>query len=285
MLVSDRLSKGPLSIDRKIHLTRPFFLARHFDRPLPESSARLCRSIPKRGATRRVSVVNLNTSPWIPGQHLFGAMIPRPEHEAKMHEQELSRLTEKLGKFKSLVESVHKLNGEAAKNERRVLTKLGLDSDVPLSLGYEVVQDFDECDDSSCTSEPKHKHKHKKTKIRIVLTSSNNYAKAFDTKDDLLLETDGISTYEVKSMYDFECEEEEGMEVVGLGRYNTLSQKLGEERLSTRSTDTLFQERDTLLSLMYKSSERTGIAFYRPTEEETMKTDCEEDIDELPIDS
>ena len=188
-------------------------------------------------------------------------MIPRPEAEALVHDQLFSRQEVKLKKFKSLVESVIKSKGKAPTPPigGMILTGHDLDSDVPLAYGFEVVHMFDKRD-ASCASEPAENSETRK--ILVFLTKSNSYTTDMHVQEKLLLETDGVSTYEVKSLD--ENEEGEGLEVVGLGRYRTLSQDFAEEVLSSRSTDTLFPELDSFISLLYKSSEKIDIAFCLP---------------------
>lgn len=63
--------------------------------------------------------------------------------------------------------------------------------------------------------------------------------------------------------------DEEGLEIVGLGRYSTLDDGAQEDEhdiLTTRSSEAVLERQDSKLSTMYKSSEKVEVAFYRPLE-------------------
>ena len=192
-------------------------LARHFDRPLPESSARICRQTAKHGSNRRVSVVNLNESQhvWIPGQQLFGEMIPRPEQEARLHEIELLRQTEKLERFRSLVKKSMDSQVVEATTKTMDLSAQGSNSLQPLALGYEVVQDFDSAsgDEQTMTEMVDRK------RLTVVLTTSEEQATNCTGKVDLLDESTGRSVFEQNDPYG----EDAGAELESLGSYITLS--------------------------------------------------------------
>jgi hypothetical protein len=63
-----------LQFGEYVTLVPAFNLARHFDRPLPDSTAKLCADLPSQGC--------LEATLCIPGQQLYGVMIPRPQEEA-----------------------------------------------------------------------------------------------------------------------------------------------------------------------------------------------------------
>jgi len=218
-------------------------------------------------------VANLKETPWIPGQHLFGVMIPRPEHETESMNQQMKTLNQKLQDFKTRVATANMSKGDA-KNGRLALTKLGFDSLVPLSFGYEIVPDSHECDNKAKSF---NETLARPSRISIILTSDEMDAAGSQVRDEVVLETDGVSVYEVRSSEE-SSEGEEGLEVVGLGRYSTFSDDFDEQKLCTRSTDALFQECGSHLSMIYKSSERIDVAFYHPAIEE-MSMEAADDLD------
>ena len=84
-----------------------------------------------------MSVVNLvKTTPWIPGQQLYGAMIPRPEEEAKLHQGEALRQDENLTLIRRRVRQIRRNTGVPDKGRLRL--KKGHESQIPASFGYEV---------------------------------------------------------------------------------------------------------------------------------------------------
>ena len=176
---------------------------------------------------RRVSVANLQQTPWIPGQQLFGVMIPRPEHEAKTFDAELERQQCKLDAFKRAVEQLKR--GEKPSLYKRLSSKLGSDS-----IRYEVIAEGDE----------------------------NELRKAIS-------ESDGSTLGELEKPEASKQEEEEGLEIVGLGRYSTLDDCVQDDEreiLTTKSCEAVLERQDSKLSSMYKSSEKVEVAFYRPLE-------------------
>jgi len=104
-----------------ITLVPAFNLARHHDRPLPESFARICR----KGATK----VNVHKdSPWIPGQQLLGVMIPQPVHA------EHNSKDEKV--FDALLSRIEGLRRDGL---ARRLSNPSLDEGLPSAVGYELI--------------------------------------------------------------------------------------------------------------------------------------------------
>ena len=190
-------------------------LARHFDRPLPESSARICRQRSNTGSNRRVSVVNLDESQhiWIPGQQLFGEMIPRPEREARLHEIELLRQAEKVERFRSLVKLSTERRGVEATRENM----LGSDLREPVALGYEIIHDFQadagNCDDRTCTEVVDRRG------LAVVLTCSGQKGPSFTEEVELLTTSDHITASEQQGTNG----EEEVGEFENLGSYKTVS--------------------------------------------------------------
>lgn len=196
--------------------------ARHFDRPLPESSARFCRQTSQAGSNRRVSVVNLNQSNslWIPGQQLFGEMIPRPQREARIHEIELVCQKEKFERFRSLVKASMEMNIAGKLRERLAVNKKRGDSQEPSAHGYEVIPVFhdDSCggDDNLVT-----KVLDERKRLTVVLPTGDEHATDTAENLELVLESYGKHVCEIKDQDS--SKEAEATETANLGRYNTVS--------------------------------------------------------------
>ena len=100
--------------------------ARHYDRPLADSSARVCHDAPPRPESDR-------ESPYIPGQQFYGAMIPRSEDENKLYQEEALRLRERLVRLQNRMKKPGSL---PRKSTNKSATDL---MNMPSSLGYEIV--------------------------------------------------------------------------------------------------------------------------------------------------
>mmetsp|Transcript_3353 Transcript_3353/g.7935 ORF Transcript_3353/g.7935 Transcript_3353/m.7935 type:complete len:1186 (-) Transcript_3353:1130-4687(-) len=220
-----------------------FNLARHFDRPLPESSGRVCRKGKSRNcgrSSRRLSVVDISKEgePWIPGQQLYGDLIPRPEYDISVYEQEVAVQEKAMRKFRARVKKIKNADG-ISQVARKVLARLGHDEGSPMAFGYEVALEdtlgVDDNDDDGPYDEKgqeqNHEEKHENTRdhhthfkslalgarLTVRMTSDK---KQFISKRDLnqvVLAVDGNSTYCVS---DDKIPEEVGMEVIGTGRFS-----------------------------------------------------------------
>jgi hypothetical protein len=209
--------------------------ARHFDRPLPESSARFCRQTSQAGSNRRVSVVNLNQSNslWIPGQQLFGDMIPRPQREARIHEIELVCQKEKFERFRSLVKASMEMNIAGTTRKRLTVKKHRGHSQEPFAHGYEVIPAFhdDSCggDDNLVTKVLERK------RLTVVLPTGDEHATDTAEKKELVLESYCKYVYEVKDQDS--SEEAEATEIANLGRYKTVSKDQDGSQMLSDSED------------------------------------------------
>jgi len=142
-------------------------------------------------------------------------MIPRPEREARLHEIELLRQTEKLERFRFLVKVSTESQVVEATTKTMDLKGQGSNSLQPLALGYEVVQDFDSSsgDDQTMTEMVDRK------RLTVVLTTSEEQATNFTGEVDLLLESTARSVFE---QHDPDGEDE-AAELESFGRYITSS--------------------------------------------------------------
>jgi C2 domain len=271
-----------------------FNLSRHFDRPLPQSSSRVCRKVPKlcRQSSRRMSVADIGGGPWIPGQHLYGQMIPRPQHDENMHKEE-ALIGEKILKlFQDRVRDIKDAEG-LSEFEQKQLLKLGVrPNSIPMSFGYEVTplliennynyskshksmaesrvtRSFDGSV-SSIDSDSNARHfnamrREVSARVAVRLTSDKEQFMDNRESNDVVLESDGVSTYCISE----NMAEEEGLEVIGLGRYNTIVETVEtfEEDLKESMSNESLDVNDKL-SRAFSSNEHVQVAYYRPVDEE-----------------
>jgi len=182
-------------------LSRPT-LARHFDRPLPESSARICRQKPPKmkSLRRKISIVDLNENNQvcIPGQQLYGELIPRPEEEALLHEKELLRKSARLERFRFVVNRMIEIHGIDTTREILTMNTEESESCEPFEVGYEVVPDFDNSTTGSREGNRSVPKGVQKKRISVVMTADETYSSDVTREFEILLESDGKSVYEVK---------------------------------------------------------------------------------------
>jgi hypothetical protein len=261
--------------------------------------------------------------PWIPGQQLYGTMIPRQEHETILFQQEVEQERQRLIAFEQRVKDI--LASEVMSLEDRMrLYSMGifLDGNMPSAVGYEVVphscgketdedsnfdedeEDDDEMakndkDDDDKDNDDRDDHEsdpvtplreRKVTRQAGSRTAAKSLSKRFSViqtddknpfislhraSNQIVLERDQFSTYEVLSAQPYHGDEE-GVEIVGLGRFSTAennSRKLlpasDESSSEGWETDIIGGREATrrhggLSPVMYQSSERIALAFYRP---------------------
>ena len=169
---------------------------------------------------RRVSVANLGRkNPLIPGQQLYGRMIPRPEYDEKIHQFERSVAEQKMRSFKDCVEHINALDG-LSEFERRQLITQEVMAGTPMSIGYEVVpleiaeSTSTETDEISEPSVPV------RTLLRSVsiklMSDKPAYVDQREAKN-LIVESDGKSAYCTSERCDKVEEEIEVVHMDGLG--------------------------------------------------------------------
>lgn len=212
-------------------------IACRYDRPLPQSSSRVCREKPALSritSDREVSVADLGrNTPLIPGQQLYGCMIPRPEYDEKIHQFEKLAAEKKLRFFKDCVGRMNDVNG-LSEFERKQLIKLDTLVGTPMSIGYEVVplepftslsMDTDSTEDMKCGSG--RPYSYHSVSVRLM----SDKLEYIDSREatHLILESDG------KSMYCVSEAKEEGTEVVGTGRFYSPCNNFPEDEESSKS--------------------------------------------------
>mmetsp|Transcript_25709 Transcript_25709/g.28797 ORF Transcript_25709/g.28797 Transcript_25709/m.28797 type:complete len:1027 (-) Transcript_25709:81-3161(-) len=252
-----------------------FNLSRHYDRPLPESSSRIYRKIPHRccvRSNRRVSVTDLGKKdPLIPGQQLYGTMIPRPEFDDKVHQNEIIIAEMNLNLFQSCIKQINDTDG-LSEYERKQLTKLDILATNPMAVGYEVIP-YDigidppsrvpsiDTDCEEITSESRTFQKSRRLTVKLT-ADKPGYIDSRET-NDLILESDGKNTYCVSE--NFSEVEEEGMEVIGIGRFQSSSLNDGYvdgELVAIDSHDPYGVE--NRLSSIFSHNDNIKVICYRP---------------------
>ena len=217
--------------------------------------------------------------PWIPGQQLYGSMIPRPEHEALLYKDEAERVRAHLLAFEKRVKAIMAGNGNNKEDRLRLRNLEMFDMSIPRTLGYEVVPFGEHRDGEEPLNEAKEDGSLGSSSIvrrrilpklflskrlSVIPTDDDHPTIGLDSPDQIVLECNQYSTYEItlckrsESKMEEEDGEEEGVEIVAMGRLSTLMD-LGE---SGRAKETI--NGDGGLSLMYQSSDRIHVAFFRP---------------------
>ena len=271
-----------------------FITARHYDRPLPESSSRIYRTSPIRycvkGNRGRVSVTDLGKKdPLIPGQQLYGTMIPRPEYDYNVHRSEIVVAEKNMKLFQSCMKQINDTDG-LSEYEKKQLMKLDAFEATPMAVGYEVVpfdigiaplseasstDSADEFEEEILTSDVRKLQKLPMSR-RFTVKLMSDTPGYIDSRDatDLILESDGNNTYCVSEIA---CEievEEEGMEVIGIGRFQSSSYDnnncpFDEKLVAIDSNDPHGVENK--LSSVFSSNESIQVIFYRPPQGEKLK--------------
>lgn len=137
-------------------------------------------------------------NPLIPGQQLYGCMIPRPEYDEQIYNYEKVMAEKKMESFKDCIGRLDSLNG-LSEFERRQLAKS--DAGAPMSIGYEVVP-LEQCesaltdtDDSEDTKSSCCRPFSSLRSVSVKLMSDKlGYVDQREAKH-LILESDGKSTY------------------------------------------------------------------------------------------
>jgi hypothetical protein len=227
-------------------------------------------------------------SPWIPGQQLYGAMIPRPQGDEDIQKEEAAIGEKVLKLFQDCVQEIKDAEG-LSEYEHKQLLKLGVRANsVPMAFGYEVTPllpstsaaEKDGTDSNpmetapltSCFSNkslssidnPKACSLASSHRVSVKLTSDKTEFVEIRESRDVVLESDGTTTYCISEY----SSEEEGMEVIGLGRYNTMkdtTKAFEEDLFEMTSNESL--DVDDRLQQAFSSSERIQVAFYKPETE------------------
>lgn len=294
-----------------------FNLARHHDRPLPVSTAKLLKKLP-----------TVEISSYLPGQQLFGEMLPRLEDGYRTNHtislQKMSRIA-KLETRLIVIRAAAKLGGAVRQRRLLKLKSQHMDEDAPPESGYELVE----------TAGRSLSELHLPTETEwmtpsigkewipnlegmnlCVVPYDGTPTATFDEekKDDddldvpqsldlLLTEDKGVHHADVVceipsappgAIPDIdlsECQAEEGIEIVAWGRFDaehkeelkaemeTISKadheleefKAALDEMPDTDDEDLTEERETVsrsdaasLSVVYRSTDSTFVAFYHP---------------------
>jgi len=201
-------------------------------------------------------------------------MIQRPEQHHETYLMEAKQAERRLDAFRSRVEALESSPRATSTSHPDLL-----DNCIPESFGYEVIPKNEEA--LACTPKsegtktfwPLSRGKKERDSRSNALLSVEPTIDGSDQdpmlgNDGLVVESSCAGTYEVESFKQMRKSNEEGLEVVGLGRYSTI-----EDPQPHRDDDALLQvtslENDTTnqdpqLSQVFKSSPTIDVAFYRP---------------------
>jgi C2 domain len=114
-------------------------LSRHFDRPLPASSARL--------HNRTKSQINIAPN-GIPGQQLFGTILPRTEYETLAYEHEFVALQKLQSEVVRCIKTLK--DSENCSLLKSLISQTSQDEDLHAEVGYGLIScNGDEADNSS----------------------------------------------------------------------------------------------------------------------------------------
>jgi hypothetical protein len=103
-------------------------LSRHFDRPLPGSFARL---------HNRTQTKMIVAPHGVPGQQLFGAILPRTESEAVLYEKKLPELRNLQSKLELCIKSIK--DSEHCSLLKKLKSRNAQDEGLPAEEGYELI--------------------------------------------------------------------------------------------------------------------------------------------------
>lgn len=254
-----------------------FNLSRHYDRPLPQSSSRVYRKAPPCRNVRnnlRVSMAGLGRQDMlIPGQQLYGAMIPRPEYEEEINQFEKVTADKEMDSFKDYLRQISKLDG-LSEYERKQLKRLDARAATPMAIGYEVVP-IEVCESVSTDTESIEDSWFDSVRpcflrsVSIKLVSDKlGYVNSRESKG-LILQSDGDTTHCISENFQEEVQEEEGIEVIGTGRFQSVAYYYDcsdEITSSINSQDAHVVEKRP--SCVFQSTESTQIVYYEAPERE-----------------
>jgi hypothetical protein len=226
--------------------------------------------------------------PLIPGQQLYGTMIPRPEYDYNVHRSEIVIAGKNMKLFQSCMKRINDTDG-LSEYEKKQLMKSDAFETTPMAVGYEVVpfdigiaplseasstDSADEFEEEMMTSDVRKLQKLQMSR-RFTVKLMSDTPGYIDSREanDLILESDGKNTYCVSEIA---CEievEEEGMEVIGIGRFQSSLYNnnfpFDEELAAIDSNDPHGVE--NRLSSVFSSNESIQVIFYRPPEGEILK--------------
>lgn len=276
-----------------------FNLARHHDRPLPQSSARIfsrehAMVVLKDGSFKTKKPL------WLPGQQLHGAMIPRPKHVHDRNQELETQQLDRLLLFEARLAALKAAEASGGGLERiRKRVSMIRRAEEPQASGFELV-----CTDDHLTNErvfdelcigPYREEPNEGNEGAIVpklprMLSLATISEDEESSDEKTSSTQISSDSSLPTTFEGYCErvcEEEGVEVVAFGHLAPEKQQEQRDDDVVRSESCLEDEPEAVpfedaegaihmitasrsmgdesgsLSMLYQESDSTYVAFYR----------------------
>jgi hypothetical protein len=266
-----------------------FNLCRHYDRPLPQSSARIYH---REGEHDVIKTGDKQL--WLPGQQLYGSMIPRPDNISHRNQELAQKGMERLLMLEArlaALKAAEENGGGLARIAKRV--SVIRRAEEPLASGYELLL---LCRDESEVGQPmlsdlcigpyQAEPKDMKTCVPHIMPQMSAVSEESDDED-----SDHKSCEQIPKLPALPaCQyapvfEEEGVEIVAAGRLLVDTPVENDEDDSSISSDDVDssvsfkdengsvhmvepvcspEEETGTLSILYKASDSTFVAFYRP---------------------
>jgi hypothetical protein len=217
----------------------------------------------------RLSVVEKHHQvKWIPGQQLYGRMIPRPEPDFQVHKTEAVVQERLLKMIQDRVRHIKDAEG-IWECERQELRKLGVVANTPMSFGYEVVPLRDDnLGHEEADGDHAKEKKNRSVRFTVQLMSDKKEFVGARESDHVMIECDGDTTYCISDNYGGE----EGLEIIGLGRYSTMADSMDgledEEILLSECRESLTGPYSRGLSKVLACGASSQVAFYQPLDPE-----------------
>ena len=227
-----------------------FNLTRHYDRPLPQSFARLHRK-----DKSSELVADTRKALWLPPQQLFGPMIPRAENVFERNKALSSEQMQRLEMLEARLAALKAAEASGGGLERiRRRVSMFRHANEPQASGYELVP-----------SEMR-----KSLGLCIVPYKEDPKSDANQQLESTpSLTLDSQENADAGSVY-----EEEGVEIVAWGRLSGSHADMEEENsvpfenhngaIYMVKANSTKDEAAGTLSMLYRESDSTFIAFYRP---------------------
>jgi hypothetical protein len=264
-----------------------FNLCRHYDRPLPQSSARIYH----RESPHDI-VESRNKALWLPGQQLYGSMIPRPDNifhqNQESAQKEMKRFLMLEARLAAL-KAAEANGGGIARIAKRV--SLIRRAEEPQASGYELLMCRDESEVGQamltglCIGPYQAEPKATKACAKQIMPQMSVVTEESEDEDSVHESCEQIHNQSALPASQYApVFEEEGVEVVASGRLIAETKEEDEEvdsSVSLEEVDSSFsfedgkgsihmfesvcspEEAAGTLSALYKASDSTFIAFYR----------------------
>lgn len=205
-------------------------------------------------------------------------MIPRPEFDENIHLNQICAAKKRLSLFKSRLQIINEANGLIV-HEKRQLMKLDGLGTIPLSVGYEIVP-FEIVSDTSSRDSTVDTESNNELKDEAVEVNRRNVRLITQiTRHAVQLVSDGPDYIDVaeRKKLAIECDriesfcssdycretEEEGIEIIGLGRFSRSHVHEYNDKKIFASDSKFFGNEDERFSNVLTTDENVHIIFYR----------------------